>query len=270
MTCMDDRSRSRPASPASLLLALGERTLRQTLEEALRAEGYHVMSVSDGEMALTLARTQPWSLVLLDLTLPEQDGLEVCRQLRSEYATAYVPIVLLAKQYNEIEMIVGLEVGADEYMVVPVAWKVFRTRIRALLRRSRYTQRPFSVQAERQQKLVRDNERENDEEQVLIQGDLCIDLAGRTVTFRDHPVVLSARLFDLLASLASHPDSVLTRNELVKQMHLESEGGKRLLDSYIHWLREKLEVNQTQPQRIQTVRGVGYRFVSGGQEKTGQ
>ena len=156
------------------------------------------------------------------------------------------------------ETIVGLEVGADDYVTSPFQWKVLRARIRALLRRSKYTQRLLNASERHDEN---EEHTQEDRQEMLVVGDLRIDLAGRNVTYREQPLELSARLFDLLVYLARHKNVALTRKELMEQVHIETlKAGERLLDGYVHWLREKLEDDPTRPEYIQTIRGVGYRF----------
>ena len=242
----------------AILIAVGDASLRETLDGSLQAEGYSTLLAADGETALTLAQTHPLLLVLLDFTLPQRDGLEMCRMLRMQPETAYVPILMIAMHEDETETIVGLEVGADDYVTSPFQWKVLRARIRALLRRSKYTQRLLNASERHDEN---EEHTQEDIQEMLVVGDLRIDLAGRNVTYREQPLELSARLFDLLVYLARHRNVALTRKELMEQVHIETlKAGERLLDGYVHWLREKLEDDPTRPEYIQTIRGVGYRF----------
>ncbi len=181
----------------------------------------------------------------------------MCRLLRSAHETAYIPILMLSTNNDETETIVGLEVGADDYISSKLGWGVVRARIRALLRRSQYEQLPLVSLRERKAKEVVEEEKR----QVIVAGDLRIDLAGRQVLRKEEPIELSTRLFDLLVYLVRHRGVVLTRLELLEQIRGESvQSEERLLDVYIHWLREKLEDDTTHPYHLQTIRGIGYRF----------
>lgn len=238
---------------AAILVAIADSTVRNTLSTLLKEEGYPVILAAEGETAFALAIHHPLLLALLDFQLPQRDGLELCRLLRTHEETASLPILLLASANDETETIVGLEVGADDYVVWPLNWKMVRARIRALLRRSRYMQG---------QALPDHEAREKDRGPVLVVGDLRIDLAGHAVMRRDQPLPLSARLFDLLVYFVRHRGIVLPRKHLMERVLLiDPACEERLVDVYVHWLREKLEDDPAHPQHIQTVRGIGYRFV---------
>ena len=194
-------------------------------------------------------------LVPLDRALPPRDGLDLCRLLRTQDETAVLPILMIAAQDDETDTIVGLEVGADDYVIWPVSWKVLRARIRALVCRSRYLQRTRPASETQQSEYLH-----KEHDHLLNSGDLHIDLAGCTVLQRNQPIQLSARLFDLLVYFVHSRGIVLSRKYLMAQVYQESEGDVHLIDVYVHWLREKLEDDPTHPQLIQTVRSVGYRF----------
>ncbi len=172
--------------------------------------------------------------------------------------TAYVPILMLATHNDETETIVGLEVGADDYVTSPFHWKILRARIRALLRRSTYL-RSLTSGA---QDVHQDETTAHEQTQVLVSGNVRIDLTGRNVMLCDQPIELSARLFDLLVYLVHHRGAVVARKDLMEQVHIDVlAGDARLVDVYVHWLREKLEDDSAHPRRLQTVRGIGYRFI---------
>jgi two-component system alkaline phosphatase synthesis response regulator PhoP len=239
--------------PAAILVAIADDAVRNALSTHLKEEGYRVMTAADGRTAFFLATRHPLLLALLDVQLPLRDGLELCRLLRTHDETASLPILLLASTNDEMETIVGLEVGADDYVVWPVNWKMFHARLRALLRRSRYLQSQPSPDHQ---------SREKETGAELVVGDLRIDLAGHTVMRRDQPLDLSARLFDLLVYFVRHRGIVLPRKHLMERVLLiDPACEERLVDVYIHWLREKLEDDSAHPHHIQTVRGIGYRFV---------
>lgn len=223
-------------SGPTILLVEDDGTLRQTLALNLRAEGYRVLEADDGEAGLAAARGETPDLVVLDVMLPRLDGLTVCRLLRRESAVA---IILLTARGAEADKIIGLETGADDYIVKPFSLGEFLARVRAALRRG----------ASRQ------------ESDVLVSGDLRLDLAARRMSLAGRPVALTPREFDVLALLMRHRGAVISRGLLLARLWGDDYvGDARTVDVHIHWLRQKLEKDPAQPQRIQTVRGVGYRF----------
>jgi DNA-binding response OmpR family regulator len=231
--------------PRTILVVEDDAPLRDTLAYNLRAEGYQVLTASDGVTALELARQKPVSLVLLDLMLPRLDGLEVCRQLRSKPETAEIAILMLTARVGETDMVVGLELGADDYVTKPYAWNELRARIRALLRRGGHK---GAAEAP-------------DETRQLSAGDLTVDLDRREVCKRGEEIALPARLFDLLVYFMRNRGNVLTRDRLLEKVWgYDYEGDTRTIDVHIRWLRERIEDDPANPQLILTVRGVGYRF----------
>jgi two-component system alkaline phosphatase synthesis response regulator PhoP len=231
--------------PRTILVVEDDAPLRDTLAYNLRAEGYQVLTASDGVTALDLARQKPVSLVLLDLMLPRLDGLEVCRQLRSKPETADIAILMLTARVSETDMVVGLELGADDYVTKPYAWNELRARIRALLRRGGHKGAPDPADDVRQ----------------LTAGHLTVDLDRREVRRRGEEIVLPARLFDLLVYFMRNRGNVLTRDRLLEKVWgYDYEGDTRTIDVHIRWLRERIEDDPANPQLVQTVRGVGYRF----------
>jgi DNA-binding response OmpR family regulator len=234
-----------PTSERHLLVVEDDAALRDTLAYNLRSEGYTVETARDGVEGLDKARQHPPDLVLLDLMLPRLDGLEVCRQLRSRPETADCAILMLTARDSETDTVVGLELGADDYVAKPYAWNELRARIRALLRRGGQA----AGQAARA------------ENQIIEGGGLKIDLDRHEVTRHGEPVQLAARLFDLLVYLMRNAGSVLTRDRLLQNVWgYDYESDTRTIDVHIRWLREKVEDDPANPQLIQTVRGVGYRF----------
>jgi two-component system alkaline phosphatase synthesis response regulator PhoP len=228
----------------TILVVEDDAPLRDTLAYNLRAEGYHVLTTGDGVSALDIARHKPVALVLLDLMLPRLDGLEVCRQLRGKPETAEIAILMLTARVEETDLVVGLELGADDYVTKPYAWNELRARIRALLRRGH--------------KGVSDAA---DGVRHLSAGDLRVDLDRREARKRGEEIVLPARLFDLLVYFMRHRGHVLTRDQLLEKVWgYDYEGDTRTIDVHIRWLRERIEDAPANPQLIQTVRGVGYRF----------
>jgi DNA-binding response OmpR family regulator len=218
-----------------ILLVEDETTLAETLAYNLRREGYEVILAADGETGLERARTESPDLIILDIMLPVLDGLSVCRILRREMDT---PIIILTARGTEVDKIIGLETGADDYVVKPFGLGEFLARVRAVLRRAPTPRR--------------------DE---LASGDLVLDLAARRVTKGGVELKLSHKEFDLLAELMRHRGAVLSRDLLLTQVWgYDYFGDSRTVDVHIRWLREKIEEDPSNPQRIVTVRGVGYRF----------
>jgi DNA-binding response OmpR family regulator len=229
----------------TILVVEDDAPLRDTLAYNLRAEGYQVLTASDGVTALDIARQKPVSLVLLDLMLPRLDGLEVCRQMRSKPETADIAILMLTARVEETDLVVGLELGADDYVTKPYAWNELRARIRALLRRGGHKGAVDTADGVRQ----------------LAAGDLTVDLDRREVLRRGEEITLPARLFDLLVYFMRNRGNVLTRDQLLEKVWgYDYEGDTRTIDVHIRWLRERIEDDPANPHLIQTVRGVGYRF----------
>ena len=230
----------------TILVVEDDAPLRDTLAYNLRAEGYQVLTASDGVTALEIARQKPVSLVLLDLMLPRLDGLEVCRQLRSKPETADIAILMLTARVEETDLVVGLELGADDYVTKPYAWNELRARIRVLLRRGGHNKGAVDAA---------------DGVRQLSAGDLSMDLDRREVLRRGEEITLPARLFDLLVYFMRNRGNVLTRDQLLEKVWgYDYEGDTRTIDVHIRWLRERIEDDAANPQLIQTVRGVGYRF----------
>ena len=225
---------------AKILLVEDEINLTDTLAENLSEEGHEVVKAHDGETGLTLIRAQLPDLVVLDIMLPVLDGLSVCRIIRKDPTTAHIPIIMLTARGTEVDKIVGLESGADDYIVKPFGLGEFLARVRAVLRRL-----PGRASAQ-------------DE---LASGDLRMDLTGRRVYRGNDELHLSHKEFDLLSELMRNQGAVLSRDLiLTKVWGYEFFGDKRTVDVHIRWLREKIEDNPSDPQRIATVRGIGYRF----------
>ena len=218
-----------------LLLVEDDQTLRETLAYNLAREGYEVKQAGDGLTALDLAREHCPDLVVLDIMLPGLDGLTVCRTLRRE---SDVPIVLLTARSGEVDRIVGLDSGADDYVVKPFSLGELLARLRAVVRRGR-TELATKLQA----------------------GDLTLDLLAHRAFRREASLNLTPKEFDLLAELIRHQGAVLTRELLIERVWgFDFGGDTRTVDVHIRALREKIENHPTDPSRIQTVRGLGYRF----------
>ena len=233
----------------TILVVEDEPILRDTIVYNLRAEGYEVLTAGDGATALDTAQRSHPDLVLLDLMLPVLDGLEVCRQLRQRQETTGVPILMLTARADETDKVVGLEMGADDYVTKPFSWRELRARVRALLRRAE----PRSSGA------LSAGQRE--ESRLLSAEDLRVDLDRREVLKGERLIEMPARLFDLLVYIMRHRGMVLTRDRLLEHVWgYDFAGDTRTVDVHIRWLREKVEEDPANPVLVQTVRGVGYRF----------
>ncbi len=233
----------------TILVVEDEPILRDTIVYNLRAEGYDVLTAGDGASALDTAQRSRPDLVLLDVMLPVLDGLEVCRQLRQRGETTDVPILMLTARADETDKVVGLELGADDYVTKPFSWRELRARVRALLRRAE--PRPSAAPAPSLR----------DESRILTAEDLRVDLDRREVTKGERQIEMPARLFDLLVYLLRHRGMVLTRDRLLEHVWgYDFAGDTRTVDVHIRWLREKVEEDPANPVLVQTVRGVGYRF----------
>ena len=218
-----------------LLVVEDETTLRETLTYNLKREGYEVVASGDGGEALEIAREQKFDLIVLDVMLPTLDGLSIVRILRKEQRT---PIILLTARSGEVDRIMGLETGADDYVVKPFSLGEFLARVRAVLRRA-----TPEVAAK------------------LEAGDLSLDLIGRKAYRGEEELRLSHKEFDLLAALIKNTGSALSRDRLLQDVWgYDYPGDTRTVDVHIRWLREKIEDDPAEPKRIVTVRGVGYRF----------
>lgn len=211
-------------------------TVRDMLALNLRAEGYDVHTAEDGESGLALAREVDPDLVVLDIMLPILDGLTVCRILRR---SSEVPIIVLTARGTEADKIIGLETGADDYIVKPFSLGEFLARVRAALRRGTGAGDHTGV----------------------VSGDLRIDFISRRVHLGEEELSLAPREFELLASLVRNKGAVLTREILLTRVWGDDYvGDPRTVDVHIRWLRQKIEKDPSKPERIVTVRGVGYRF----------
>ena len=225
---------------STILLVDDEDAIQQLLTYPLQRDGYRVVQARDGEEALTRFAAEPVDLVVLDLMLPRIDGLEVCRRLR---AASTVPIIMLTARDDELDKVLGLELGADDYITKPFSIREFRSRIRALLRRA-----ATPHHASRR-------------EDVIDRGDLRIDLPRRTVEVRQEPVQLTFVEFELLALLAANPGVVFSRRQLLERIRGSADYREpRTIDVHVRHLREKIERTPHDPELILTVRGVGYRF----------
>ncbi|HEY2220357.1 MAG TPA: response regulator transcription factor [Gaiellaceae bacterium] len=229
------------AESSTILLVDDEETVRKVLTFPLERDGYQVVQAADGEEALARFGDQPVDLVVLDIMLPKLDGLEVCKQLRSHSS---VPIIMLTARDDELDKVVGLELGADDYITKPFSIREFRSRVRALLRRAR---------APRQDPEAR-------EEQLSAAG-LLLDVGRRTVSSNGMPVQLTYVEFEILRTLMAHPGRVYSRRMLLEALWGSADfRDPRTIDVHVRHLREKLEPDSSHPELILTVRSVGYRF----------
>jgi two-component system alkaline phosphatase synthesis response regulator PhoP len=237
-----------------ILVVDDEAVLLDTIAYNLEQEGYRVITAADGASALEAARRETPDLVILDIMLSEMDGLEVCRLLRREKNTATTPILMLTAKTDEIDKVIGLEVGADDYVTKPFGRRELLARVRALLRRAEYpsTHEEPLPQAEPVQEAPRAH-------RELVAGPLRIDLAGRRVFCRGEELELQPKLFDLLVYLVRNRGTVLTRDQILHHVWgYDYAGDTRTVDVHIRWLREKIEEDPANPKLLQTVRGVGY------------
>ena len=218
-----------------LLIVEDDQILRETLSYNLTREGYDVTASGDGGAGLELARETMFDLIVLDVMLPTLDGLSIVRILRKEQRT---PIILLTARSGEVDRIMGLETGADDYVVKPFSLGELLARVRAVLRRAT----PESATR-------------------IESGDLSLDLIGRRAYRGAEELRLSHKEFDLLAAFIQNSGTALSRDRLLQQVWgYDYPGDTRTVDVHVRWLREKIESDPADPQRIVTVRGVGYRF----------
>jgi DNA-binding response OmpR family regulator len=229
---------------AQILLVDDEQLITDSLSYSLKREGFDVEVAADGLSALKMVEDQKPDLVVLDLMLPDISGFEVCRRMRTFTST---PVIMLTARGEEIDRVMGLEVGADDYLAKPFSFRELLARIRSMLRR---------VQLDRQAP----------QPQLLSMGQLGLDPVARRVFKGEQEIQLSAREFDLLAILMKNAGRAMSREELIKLVWGDDwVGDPRTLDVHVRWLRLKIEEDPATPQYIQTVRGFGYRFA--GQEE---
>lgn len=232
--------------PEKILVVEDEIALQETLTYNLKKEGYTVESVGDGRSALDAAHRIGPDLIVLDIMLPEMDGFEVARILRKEMTTA---ILMLTARDDEIDRVVGLEVGADDYLTKPFSMRELIARVKAQLRRARLLREEMgkSVEPASHETLTFDN--------------LTINLTRREVTLNDAPIQLKPKEYELLLFLAEHRRQMLSREFILERVWgWDYIGDSRTVDVHVRWLRQKIEENSSEPKRIVTVRGGGYRF----------
>jgi DNA-binding response OmpR family regulator len=227
---------------ARILLADDEQSIQTLLSYPLRRDGYEVVQATDGRQALDRFDEQTFDLVVLDLMLPRIDGLEVCRRLRNRSS---VPIIMLTAKSDEIDKVVGLELGADDYITKPFSLREFSSRIKAALRRAEMS-RPVET---------------HPDEAPLVVGELRIDFPKRSVRVRGREAELTFVEFEIVSALARAPGRVFTRDMLLSRIWGDSAyRDPRTIDVHIRHLREKIERDPKDPEYLFTVRGVGYRF----------
>jgi DNA-binding response OmpR family regulator len=223
-----------------ILLVDDEQSVQTLLTYPLRKEGYEVIAASTGREALARFQEGQFDLVVLDVMLPEVDGFDVCRQLR---AKSSVPIIMLTAKAEELDKVLGLELGADDYITKPFSMREFRSRVKAVLRRANVARNGDVA------------------DEPLVHGELSVDFAKRQVELRGAPIRLTYVEFEILAALARSPGRVFSRSMLLERLWGDSSfRDPRTIDVHIRHLREKLELDPANPELIFTVRGVGYHF----------
>ena len=233
--------------PEKILIVEDEPVLQETLAYNLTRQGYLVETAGDGKLAVDIARrTQP-DLILLDIMLPGMDGFEVCRLIRQEMNA---PILMLTARDDEIDRVIGLEIGADDYITKPFSMRELMARVKAQLRRTRL----LRLEAEFEAGVVVNKE-------ILRFDNLVVDLSRREAAYNDKVLALKPKEYDLLVYFARHKGQALSRDKILEEVWgWNYAGGSRTVDVHVRWLRAKIEVDPTQPARIVTVRGAGYRF----------
>lgn len=227
-----------------ILVVDDEASIVKLVQFNLEKEGFSVDSASDGFMAIEKLKEQLPDLLLLDLMLPKLDGLEVCRRLRQE--KIHVPILMLTAKSDEFDKVLGLELGADDYMTKPFSPRELTARVKAILRR---------VEA------IKGSERDEKENQQIEIGDLLIDPDGYEVRRGGEVLELTPKEFELLVYMANHRGKVLSRDQLLNAVwNYDYVGDSRIVDVHVSHLRDKIEVDSRNPNYIKTVRGIGYKF----------
>jgi DNA-binding response OmpR family regulator len=228
-----------------ILVIEDEPTLLETLIYNLKREGYIVEGVSDGRIAVNTAQEMEPDLIVLDIMLPGIDGFEITRILRQKMT---IPIIMLTARDEEIDRVIGLEIGADDYITKPFSMRELMARIRALLRRIR-----IDFEKASPPKKIRENQ--------IVVGNLTINLSRLEVTLDDKVLALKPKEYELLLYMARHRGQVISRDNILEHVWgWDFGGGSRTVDVHVRWLREKIEIDPAKPTRIVTIRGVGYRF----------
>jgi DNA-binding response OmpR family regulator len=228
-----------------ILVVDDERMIVDSVKYGLEKEGFAIVAAYDGEQALKKFADEKPDLVLLDVQLPKRDGWSVCRALRAE---SRVPIIMLTARSDETDKVLGLELGADDYLVKPFGMRELLARVRAALRRAtEYGETPT---------------------QAILIGDVALDPASHRASARNQPLELTRKEYDLLHALMTQAGKVVKRNDLIDRVwQTDWVGDTRTLDVHIRWLREKIEKDASKPRYIVTVRGVGYRFATANEVK---
>lgn len=231
-----------------ILVVDDDKSIVRVVKGYLEQANYTVLTAYDGATALHTLRSEKPDLLILDLMLPDQDGWEITRTLRADKTLATIPIIMLTARVEDTDMIVGLELGADDYITKPFNGSGLVARVRSLLRRSKFGQTGEVIPS-----------------QMLRAGDLVLDVSRRTLMVNDVPIELTRTEFKLLHVFMEHPDHTLARDELLaKGLGYSYTGMGRALDTHIRNLRKKIEADPDNPRYIQTVYGIGYRFDGGG------
>lgn len=231
----------------SILIVEDELSLQETLAYSLKKEGYAVEVVGDGRSALESARKMKPDLIVLDIMLPEMDGFEVARILRKEMTTA---ILMLTARDDEIDRVVGLEVGADDYLTKPFSMRELLARVKAQLRRTRMLREEMEKNSDSEPK-----------HKTFKFDNLTINLTRREVTLNNEPIQLKPKEYELLLFFAEHKGHMLSREFVLERVWgWDFIGDSRTVDVHVRWLRQKIEADSSNPTRIVTVRGGGYRF----------
>jgi DNA-binding response OmpR family regulator len=232
-----------------ILIGEDETTLLETLEYNFKRQGYQTFTAANGRVALEIARRELPDLIILDIMLPGIDGLEVCRLLRKEMS---VPILMLTARDDEVDKVVGLEVGADDYMTKPFSVRELLARVKALLRRVRLIREELAAETESEEGMAHEQ---------MVFGDLIIDMSRREAILQGEPIRLKPKEYDLLVFLARNRGIALSRDLILERVwDWAYDSNSRTVDVHIRWLREKIEPDPANPKRIVTVRSIGYRF----------
>ena len=226
-----------------ILVVEDEENILEAIKYSLTSEGFDVYGAEDGEKGLEMARELVPDLVLLDVMLPKIDGFEVCRMLRKDMD---LPVFMLSAKAEEIDRVVGLEIGADDYITKPFSMRELVVRVRNSLRR---------------RSLASSENNSSDSKEIIKAGDLEIDLTSHVIKLSGENLEMKPREFDLLVMLASSKGRAFTRDQILERLwDHEYIGDIRTVDVHVRWIREKIEVDPGKPSRIMTIRGVGYRF----------
>lgn len=234
--------------PETILIVEDELSLQETLAYNLKKEGYIVETVGDGRSALESARRLKPDLIVLDIMLPEMDGFEVARILRKEMSAA---ILMLTARDDEIDRVVGLEVGADDYLTKPFSMRELMARVKSQLRRARLLR----------EEMGKDSATSMPKHETLTFDNLIINLTRREVILNDQVIQIKPKEYELLLFLAEHRRQMLSREFILERVWgWDFIGDSRTVDVHVRWLRQKIEADSSNPTRIVTVRGGGYRF----------